>query len=267
MGHREVFDRVKRATVAVVGLNVEGARHPFTIIGSGFCIDPAGIVVTCRHVVDEFMTIPTMEQIKQPTGGKTPGGGQILPLVQMLEMYAVFYWMLTQTRLVALLARVTHVVCKTDVDLALLKLNPDQEAFPSGYPTLEIEDPQEIHEGDEIGTCGFPLGTFLHDQLGTVTSSFTRGIISSIIPAPGAARDLIKGFQLDLGATHGNSGGPIFLLESGRVFGVLEAGFPAQSGLGHLTKAAPIYPVLEYGTIDQLKRATLGEIPGELTGG
>ena len=52
----------------------------------------------------------------------------------------------------------------------------------------------------------------LHDQIGTVTSSFTKGMISSIIPAHGVAREHVRGFQLDLTATNGNSGGPVFSL-------------------------------------------------------
>ena len=252
---REVFDRIKRATVAIVGLNVPDARHPFTIIGSGACIDKDGIVVTCRHVVDGFMATPALEQIKTPTGRTTPDGGQFLPPVQMLEMYSVFFGMASPTQVTALLARVTHVICKTDFDVALLKVNVDPAAFPDGFPCVELEQPDGVAEGDEIATCGFPLGTNLHDQLGTVTSSFTRGIISSIIPAAGAPRDMIRGFQLDLGATHGNSGGPVFVLESGRVFGAIE------SGVAHLVKAAPIYPVLQHDAVNRLKSAVPGRLP------
>jgi S1-C subfamily serine protease len=97
-------------------------------------------------------------------------------------------------------------------------------AFPSGYPALESEDYEAVTEGDEVGTCGFPLGNYLHEQLGTVTSSFTTGVISSIISSPGVGKEVVKGLQLGLTATHGNSGGPMFSLASGKVFGVLQRG-------------------------------------------
>ena len=79
----------------------------------------------------------------------------------------------------------------------------------------------------EIGTCGFPLGNVLQEQIGTVTSSFTKGTISSIILAANVARDHLQGFQLDLTATNGNSGGAVFSLATGKVLGVLQGGIQA----------------------------------------
>ena len=32
-----------------------GAGHPFKIIGSGFCVHPAGIVITANHVFQSFV--------------------------------------------------------------------------------------------------------------------------------------------------------------------------------------------------------------------
>lgn len=136
--------------------------------------------------------------------------------------------------------------------MALLKVhNSDNREFP----TVEIAEPEEVNEGDEAGTCGFPLGERLHDELGTFTSSFTKGIVSSIIPGAGVPRRLIRGFQLDLGAMGGNSGGPVFLWDSGRVFGTLE------SSLAHLTKAGAIHHALKPETLEALRRAPIGTYP------
>jgi len=252
MATRQALQRIKAATVAIAKWNGEPGttRHPFSIIGSGFCIDPCGIVVTCRHVADAFMEKPALEQIKNSTGKKLPDGGEILAPVKFIQMYAVFYKALSDTKLGVLLAHVTHATLKTDHDLALLKVNPDGAPFP----TVEVGHPEEVDEGDEIGTCGFPLGEALHDTLGTVTSSFTKGIVSSVIPGPGIQRDLIRAFQLDLGATHGNSGGPVFQWESGKVFGALEG------GTAHLIKAAAIHHVLDSETLDGLRSAQKGSL-------
>jgi len=73
------------------------------------------------------------------------------------------------------------------------------------------------------GRVGF-VGRVRDDQLGTVTSSFTKGMISSIIPAQGVSLQHLRGFQLDLTAANGNSGGPVFSLQTGKVFGVLQGG-------------------------------------------
>ena len=254
MPPREALQRIKAATVAIAKWKGD-SRHPFSIVGSGFCIDSCGVVVTCRHVVDAFMEKPTLEQIKNPTGETGPDGGELLPPVGFEDMYAVFYEMLSKTQLRVVLAHVTHVVVKTDHDLALLKVNPDQPAFPTGYPVVELAEPEEVNEGDDVGSCGFPLGEQLHDELGTVTSSFTKGIVSSIVPGPGIPRRLIRAFQLDLGATGGNSGGPVFLWDSGRVFGALE------SGIKHLTRAVALHHLPDEGTLETLRRAKVGELP------
>jgi S1-C subfamily serine protease len=143
-----------------------------------------------------------------------------------------------------------------DFDLAVLKLAP-HPAFPDGFPTVPILDYADIHEMMDIATCGFPLGNTMFTQLGTLTASFTKGMISSINPAPGLAREHVTAFQLDLTATNGNSGGPVFSLETGKVFGVLQGG-AVHPHTGHIvqgiTRAEPVYPVLTSGIIDGLMR-------------
>jgi hypothetical protein len=102
-----------------------------------------------------------------------------------------------------------------------------------------------------------PLGSVLQEQLGTITSSFTKGMISSIIPAQGIVREHLRGFQLDLTATNGNSGGPVFCLATGHVFGTLQGG-ALHPQKGHvvqgLAKAEPVYPLFDSGLIDKLLR-------------
>lgn len=249
---REIFDRVKRATVAVVGMNVSEARHPFTIMGSGFCIDRDGIIVTCRHVLETLMEKPVAQQIAEVSPEEKDKEQQKLGPVEMVTPFAVFYdtrQLASESRLLAIPCQFQNAMAKTDFDLAMVRV-VRHPAFEAGFPYVEIED-QEIAEGDEIATCGFPLGTKLHDSLGTVTSSFTRGMVSSIIPAPGTPNEYLKGFQLDLTAAPGNSGGPVFSMESGKVFGVLSA------GLGELVKtlvkAEPVHAVVTADNVAQVQ--------------
>lgn len=145
-------------------------------------------------------------------------------------------------------------MAKTDFDLAMVRVTP-HNAFPGGFPFLGIEDYKNICEGDEIATCGFPLGNYLQEQLGTVTSSFTKGIISSIIPTPNVPQKYLKGFQLNLTATHGNSGGPVFSLATGKVFGVLQRGAfdHEKKPIPNLIKAEPVYPVFEHNSLAEMK--------------
>ena len=154
------------------------------------------------------------------------------------------------------------VIAKTNFDLGMIRLHK-HVAFKDGFPYLEIGDYSDVYEGMEAWTCGFPLGNYLLDQLGTVTSSFTKGIVSSIIPAQGAALEHLKGFQLNITATHGNSGGPVFFPETGKVFGVLQKGVRGQNGnfLQGITKAEPIYPVFEHDSLNRILKAPVGKIP------
>ena len=73
-----------------------------------------------------------------------------------------------------------------------------------------MADYADLHEMMPVATCGHPFGDFLWNQVGSVTSSFTTGMMSAILPAPGIAREHLSGFQLDLLSAPGNSGGPIF---------------------------------------------------------
>ena len=72
MSNQEVYAAVQRATVAIV-MEFPGKipARPFAIIGSGFCIHPEGVVVTCEHVfrslVDPASYQRMMEAIKDST--------------------------------------------------------------------------------------------------------------------------------------------------------------------------------------------------------
>ena len=82
------FAAIKQATVAIVKLNTEDATEPFTIIGSGVCIDSTGVIATCRHVIDAFLEKPIEEQI---TGLPVDGKMKKIP-TKFLTPHAVFLY-------------------------------------------------------------------------------------------------------------------------------------------------------------------------------
>jgi S1-C subfamily serine protease len=245
-----IYDAIKRATVAIVLSHPESIpRKPFTIVGSGFCVHPEGIVVTCEHVLRSFVDRESYQRLMEAVSGNKSEAFEL----KGARPHAVFHSRVVGTEVHMIPVPIVNAVTKTDFDLALLKLHP-HVALAHRFPSLSIADYEEVHEMMEIGTCGFPLGNVLQEQIGTVTSSFTKGMISSIIPAPKVAREHVRGFQLDLTATNGNSGGPVFSLATGRVLGVLQGGVvhPDGNPVQGLTKAEPIYPIFENDLIHRL---------------
>ena len=261
MVQRQLYKRIKDATVALASMVPDG-KTPFTIIGSGFCIDSSGIVVTCEHVLSGFMSKSIHEQITELPPKTNSNKVRKTGPFSVLKPFVLFYRTEeSETELFVAACGIDIAVALTDLDLAMVRI-PPHGLFPKGYPAIEIEDYSSIHEGDEVGTCGFPLGNYLYDQLGTVTSSLTKGIISSFIPAYGSRKDLLKGFQLNLTATFGSSGGPVFLLSTGKVFGVLQRGVAGPKGqiIQGLVKAEPVYPIFRHNLMKRMKEAPPGQI-------
>jgi hypothetical protein len=249
----EIQEAVKRATIAIIYERPDQLpRQPFDIIGSGFCIHPSGIVVTCEHVHRKFFDPARYPEIVENSVRGTISG--IRPKV-------LFYGGVHSIHVQMAIVPVIGAVTKTNFDLCVYRVAP-HAGFVAGYPTLPIAEYEgEIREMLPAATCGFPLGTYLQEQMGTVTSSFTKGAISQIAPAPGVAREHLRAFQLDMTAMPGNSGGPVFSLETGNVFGVLKGGIlDCHGNLIHgLARAEPVYPALEQDLIDRLLQE--GEAP------
>ena len=147
----------------------------------------------------------------------------------------------------------TEVGKVNDFDVVTMKLRK-HPAFPGGFPILELAEYADLHEMMDVATCGYPFGDFLWSQVGSVTSSFTKGTMSAILPAQGIAREHLTGFQLNLLSAPGNSGGPIFSPTTGKVFGVLQGGptDPKGNPILGLTTAKPVYPAFDQGLIQKL---------------
>ena len=266
MPSRQQLDLIKRATVAIALVPDQApairTETPFTIVGTGFCIDPDGIVITCEHVLSAFSPGVMQAIADLPRDTKGP---DIVPLkgIRFMIPHVLFFVPgRSEEELLVLPVQVSNAVAKLEYDLGAIKI-ARHAYYSSGYPALAVEPFENVYEGMELATCGFPLGNELQKQLGTMTSSFTRGILSSIAPAHTTNVELVKAFQLDITATFGNSGGPVFTWESGKVIGVLQGGPKQSSGepLPGLARAEPVYRILRDGTVDRLKAQPLGTMP------
>jgi SpoVK/Ycf46/Vps4 family AAA+-type ATPase len=97
-----------------------------------------------------------------------------------------------------------------EADLAVLGIGGRNLPFANlaapGYP---------LKYGMMLGLLGYPMG----DALGTEVT-YTSGSLSSIRQSP----EGVSVFQIDVSAYAGNSGGPVFLTQTGEVIGVLSYG-------------------------------------------
>lgn len=95
-------------------------------------------------------------------------------------------------------------------DLAILKIEGND------FPFAKLAPPGfELRLGMSLGLLGYPMG----EAFGT-EYTFTGGPLSSIRTSPQG----VSIFQIDLSAYPGNSGGPVFLWQTGEVIGVLSFG-------------------------------------------
>lgn len=211
-------------------------------------------MVTCVHVMEAFMEKNIKEQLASIPEEQRGKAVREIGKVRAYIPHALFYILQPKVQqVVVACVGVKRVLVQTDstMDLGVLWLSP-HDAFRDGFPTMAIEDFENVHDGLEVATCGFPLGNLLFEQLGTVTSSLSRGIVSSTIPTSGVSRDHVTGFQLDLKTTHGNSGGPVFCWETGRVFGVLQGGINDQYGNHLFSRAESVYRLVDAGLVERV---------------
>jgi hypothetical protein len=248
MTQRDVSDSIKRATVAVIQRPANPTpQRPFKIIGSGFCVHSAGVVLTCDHVFQTFLKDQHHKSVLERVGEgvHVPAPISIFSILFCGGAEGSKVWMHEVVP--------TEVGKVNDFDIVTIKLR-EHPAFTDGFPVLELAEYTDLHEMMDVATCGYPFGDFLWNQVGSVTSSFTKGTMSAILPAQGIAREHLTGFQLNLLSAPGNSGGPIFCPATKKVFGVLQGGptDPKGNPILGLTTAEPVYPAFDQGLVEKL---------------
>jgi len=207
--------RVKPSIVAV-GLFKATNSPPFTLRGTGFVVGDGTLVATNAHVV-----------------GEPPDPAAGVALVVQARVGAKVE-----------LRRATILSLDPEHDLAVLRIDE------SPLPALALRDSETVREGQTVGFTGFPIGGVL--GFSPVTH---RGMVSAITPIalPGAnaqqlneklIRRLKSGsfniFQLDATAYPGNSGSPVFDVESGEVLGIVNMVFVKGTKEAALTQPSGI---------------------------
>jgi tetratricopeptide (TPR) repeat protein len=111
-------------------------------------------------------------------------------------------------------------------DWAILKVNA------SGLTTVKIGKIKKLHEGDEVAVTGYPeVQKFLNAGF-AIQPSTTKGTVSAILLQTINRGDSISYIQTDAATNPGNSGGPLYLVETGEVMGIARGKLKDSERLG-----------------------------------
>lgn len=196
-------------------------------LGSGFLISRDGYVVTARHVVQSFRSITVQGQKILVVGFASLNFENYKSGNSRISSRSNFRF-------------ITCEIADEDIrhDLALLKL--DRDAFKSEMivattPKEKFGFPQRVailssevrpRDGEAIAISGYPLSqTVLVTTSGTLASSWPEDE-RPMDMSPGASfsmPDVSDYYIGDVRANFGNSGGPVYSIDQGKVIGLCDA--------------------------------------------
>ena len=200
----DTIDRIRSSVVAVgTVMPVKGIHKkgpPVKFKGTGFIVGNGRQVITNHHVIPESIDLENKESLAIFTGRGNNAKAHKARLVRS----------------------------DPDHDLALLEI--------SGTPlaVMELANGSSVREGEDVAVTGFPIGMVL--GLYPVTH---KGIVAAITPIVIPAissrtltasqikrmRNPFVVFQLDVVAYPGNSGSPVYNIQTGKVVGVVNSVF------------------------------------------
>lgn len=211
------IDSIRGSIVGVGAADRELRQVKTTFSGTGFVVGDGSRIVTNFHVYQ------SIKNSDKPLGDLVVFSGR-------------------GTRATAHEVQVERV--DAEHDLALLRLKQGR------LPAMKLAGDGMKREGEDVAFTGFPIGVVLGLYPAT-----HRGVISAItpivIPADSARRltaaqikrirnDRFEVYQLDGTAYPGNSGSPVYEVDSGKVIGVINSVFVKGSKEAALEKPSGI---------------------------
>lgn len=165
-------------------------------------------------------------------------------------------YLLTNEHVVHGATQVTVTANATEYPAAVVRTDPDSDIAllkisATGLPVVALGDSDRVAIGDTVYTIGCPRG---------ICGTATQGRVANVNVG---TENMIL---VDLTATHGSSGGPLFNAR-GEVVGITTAGLiaNAEGETSGFTLAVPINRAAALlASVTMLGEATAGQTPGEL---
>ena len=210
----ETLHKIKPSVVGV-GTFLPSRSPRSIFLGTGFVVGNGQLIVTNAHVVAKPLN------------------------TERLEKWAIFVTLNNKPKM----AVVEKVAVDKEHDIAILKLSQ------GSLPALTLGDVRKVREGELYAFTGYPIGMVL--GLYPVTH---RGIISAISPVVipvvnsgklnnkliNRLQNPYNVYQLDATAYPGNSGSPLYEIDSGEVIGVINKVFVKETKENVLSKPSGI---------------------------
>lgn len=198
MSFREAWARVRTGIVAIVpAVHREDAEFP-QVIGTGFLVSKAGVICTCRHVVQEI------EKLWVPAGYSGPKAGAVMFRDQK-ESWGWFTLKIQPLGHVAMTGEATDYRGPDPPDIAYLATSEVTDT-----PFLSMAN-ESVHEGDLVAFGGFPMGVNLMTAPGwlhQITPTLHSGIVAACLPFQ--RHPTPHGFVVHANTQGGASGSPVF---------------------------------------------------------
>jgi len=206
-----------------------------TIFGTGFVVDPSGIIATNDHVIRAIAELPGPPEAAAELRATawlnilTPSGNLQIPM----DVKGV--WILQKVHRAP--GAVHYGPPKPDIGFVHVNMT---DLYP-----LTVDGDTELQEGESIATAGFPMGESLligesegvlrPNQFGPTLQA---GIVSAVHPFPSKGA---HGFTINVMAQGGASGSPIFRPTDGAVVGIVYSRInePDYDERGNLKRIAP----------------------------
>ena len=196
--------------------------------GSGFVVADNYVITNC-HVVGLCRVNPLFTNPSVTVGFPIPNSPAI-PQAHFKESFQLMHAEIVDTDLVNDLTLLKLLGVGRPIVAATGAGPPAMILLPSGSARLSDA---ALNDGTDIFVSGFP---FQEPSLITQRSMIAGTVERRDIPSLGEPENHSDVILLDVLVNHGNSGGPVYLAQTGEVIGVAEA------FVGTLNNAVPVPP-------------------------